>query len=119
MLMDRDPPPVGMRRRILPCWRVSLFSGSESRPVAEQVQPAPAVRAGAERQPRTWCRIQFHVSLVPPATGKIVSIERGPRTVRVTLCCPKALAIAGAVAFVTSHPFTAQVFFWVLKVLGF
>jgi hypothetical protein len=88
--------------------------------VSEQVQAAPAtVRPVVEKQPRTWCRVQLHISLVPPATGKIFSVERGPRTTRVTVCCPKAVAIAGAIGFVTSHPFTAQVFFWVLRVLGF
>lgn len=78
-----------------------------------------AIRAETEKQPRTWCRLQLNVSAVPPATGKLLSIDRGPRTVKVTICLPKAVMIASAVAFVTSHPFTAQLFFWVLRFLGF
>ncbi len=81
---------------------------------------APARRARAIEQPDrpTWCRVQVAVSLTPPATGKVLSLDRGPRTVRVTVHGPKWVLATAALAYLSSHPFAGQAAEWVRRFLG-
>ena len=70
---------------------------------------APAVlnsegNPAATAPPRTWCKLAVSLSLVPPKTGQVVTIEQGPYTRRVVIYAPKAAMTAGLLAVVSQVP---------------
>ena len=75
---------------------------------------------GQERRDerRTWCRVQFVLSMVAPAPGKLLSVDRGPKTLRITACAPSLLMAALATAFFSSHPAAWKLIQWVAAVMG-
>ena len=66
----------------------------------------------------TWCRVQLAVSLTAPATGKVLSLDRGPKTLRVTVHGPKWVLATGFLAYLSTHPFAAQAVQWLQKLAG-
>ena len=87
------------------------------------MQPAPTIRArrprAVEEAPRqTWCRVRLAVSLVPPAPGKLFSLDKGPRTLTITACAPKAIMLAAVLGLASAHPGAATVIQALRQILG-
>lgn len=81
----------------------------------ESVKTVPAEQSGA---PRTWCRLQLVIAMVPPAQGKLLCIDFGPYTRKITVCLPKLAMQAIALAVVSSHPAVGAAVQWVRSLFG-
>lgn len=65
--------------------------------------------------PFTWCRLQISVTMTPPKTGQVFSLDRGPRTYRLLIWAPRTVVLAVTLALLTSHPWFALALAWVRK----
>lgn len=81
-----------------------------------EVEPVPAgeegERGGTAPPPYSWCRVAFSVTLVPPKTGRVFSIEQGPRTRRIVMYAPRAVVISLTTAVLGSVPWVRDLVFW-------
>lgn len=73
-------------------------------------------RAGGERN--GWCRVCVSVSLVPPKPGQLISVSRGPLSVRVTVCLPRLVMAGLLVLTLGPHPWFGQVVRWARAIGG-
>lgn len=65
--------------------------------------------------PRTWRRVILQIAALPPAPGKIVSIERGPHVWKATVCAPKWVWTMLLVLVAGSHPWAALALVWLRR----
>lgn len=71
-----------------------------------------------EPPPRSWCRVSVQVSMVPPAPGRIISVERSARTLRAVLFAPRPVVLGLTLALVGNHPWFVHGFDWLRQLLG-
>ena len=69
-------------------------------------------RREAAPPPYSWCRVAFSVTMVPPKTGQVFSIEQGPRTRRVVMYAPRAVVVSLTLAGLGSVPWVRDLFLW-------
>lgn len=83
--------------------------------------PDSSARAAAAAVPPpapTWCRLGVQLAMVSPTPGRILSIERGPRTWRLTVCCPRPVLVAAGMALLGNQPWVWELVRWIRAVLA-
>jgi hypothetical protein len=90
------------------------FSGGGHRKKPTQLFDVDGNPIETVPEPRTWCKLAFSVSLVPPKIGQVFSIEQGPFTRRLVIYAPRPVVIAATTALLGSVPWVQQVVQWAL-----
>jgi hypothetical protein len=104
----RSPPSIHSTFRNLPRSFGADF-------VPDQALPRP--QGATIEPPGSWARLRLSFDLLTGRPERLITIDKGPRTTRVSVAAPRWLWYAALAGLATSHPLIGQAARWALEFL--
>jgi hypothetical protein len=82
--------------------------------VPDQALPRPQ---GATIEPPAWGRLRVSFEMLSGRPERLITVDRGPRSTRVTVAAPRWLWVAAVAGIATSHPLAGQAVRFALELL--